>query len=71
MKGTGSRILRSSDRTRGDKNGRREDKNVLDWLTPKGVKNIQKLLGLANYYCLFIKYFVVIAKPLYDIVIKD
>ena len=46
-------------------------KNVLDWLTPKGVKNIQKLLGLANYYCLFIKYFVVIAKPLYDIVIKD
>jgi len=24
---------------------------VLDWLTPKGVKNIQKFLELANYYC--------------------
>ncbi len=46
-------------------------KIVLDWPTPKEVKDIQKFLGLANYYCLFIKYFVVIAKPLYDIVIKD
>jgi len=26
-------------------------KGVLDWLTPKGVKDIQKFLGLANYYC--------------------
>ena len=26
-------------------------KNVLDWPTPKEVKNIQKFLGLANYYC--------------------
>ena len=25
-------------------------KGVLDWLTPKCVKNIQKFLGLANYY---------------------
>jgi len=25
-------------------------KGVLDWLTPKYVKNIQKFLGLANYY---------------------
>jgi len=25
-------------------------KGVLDWLTPKGVKDIQKFLGLANYY---------------------
>jgi len=30
-------------------------KGVLDWLTPKCVKNIQKFLGLANYYCQFIK----------------
>ena len=26
-------------------------KGVLDWLTPKGVKDIQKFLGLAKYYC--------------------
>ena len=25
-------------------------KGVLDWLTPKCVKNVQKFLGLANYY---------------------
>ena len=25
-------------------------KRVLDWLTPKYVKNVQKFLGLANYY---------------------
>jgi len=30
-------------------------KSVLDWLTPQGVKDIQKFLGLANYYCQFIK----------------
>ena len=26
-------------------------KDVLDWLTPKCVKDVQKFLGLANYYC--------------------
>jgi len=26
-------------------------KDVLDWITLEGVKNIQKFLGLANYYC--------------------
>ena len=26
-------------------------KGVLKWLTPKYVKNVQKFLGLANYYC--------------------
>ena len=25
-------------------------KGILDWLTPKGVKDIQKFLGLTNYY---------------------
>jgi len=25
-------------------------KSILDWLTPKSVKNMQKSLGLANYY---------------------
>jgi len=26
-------------------------KGVLDWLTPRYVKDMQKFLGLVNYYC--------------------
>jgi len=26
-------------------------KDVLDWLTLKGVKDVQMFLGLVNYYC--------------------
>jgi len=26
-------------------------KDVLDWPTLKGVKDVQKFWGLANYYC--------------------
>jgi len=43
-------------------------KGVLDWPTLKEVKDIQKLLGLANYYWQFIKDFTVIARPLYNLV---
>jgi len=43
-------------------------KGVLDWLTSQGVKNIQKFLELANYYQWFIKDFISIARPLYDLV---
>ena len=43
-------------------------KEVLDWSIPKGVKDVQKFLGLANYYYLFIKDFATIARPLHDIV---
>jgi len=46
-------------------------KGVLDWPTPKVVKDIQKFLGLANYYHRFIKNFVAIARPLHNIVKKD
>ena len=46
-------------------------KGVLDWLTLKKVKNIQKFLRLANYYQQFIKNFIAIARPLYNIVKKD
>ena len=46
-------------------------KGVLEWPTPKCVKDVQKFLGLANYYCRFIKDFVFIARPLHDMVKKD
>ena len=44
---------------------------MLDQLIPKRVKNVQKFLGLANYYWQFIKDFIVIAKLLHDLVKKD
>ena len=46
-------------------------KGVLEWLTSKYVKDVQKFLGLANYYCRFIEGFASIARPLHDIVKKD
>ena len=46
-------------------------KRVLDWLAPKGVKDIQKFLELANYYQQSIKDFAFITRPLYDLVKKD
>jgi len=46
-------------------------KGVLEWLTPKCVKDMQKFLGLANYYHRFIKGFASIARPLHDMVKKD
>ena len=46
-------------------------KDVLDWLTPKCVKNVQKFLGLANYYCQFIEGFASIVRPLHNLVKKD
>jgi len=45
-------------------------KEVLDWPTLQGVKDVQKFLGLANY-CQFIKDFTVIARLLYDMVKKN
>ena len=46
-------------------------KDILDQLTLKGVKDVQKFLRLANYYCWFIKNFTAIARSLYNIVKKD
>ena len=46
-------------------------RGVLDWPTLKCVKDIQKFLGLANYYHRFIKGFASIARPLHDMVKKD
>ena len=46
-------------------------KGVLDWLTPKCVKDVQKFLGLVNYYHRFIEGFASIARPLHDMIKKD
>ena len=46
-------------------------KGVLDWPTPKCVKDVQKFLGLVNYYHQFIEDFAFIARPLYNMVKKD
>ncbi len=45
-------------------------KDVLDWPTPKEVKDIKKFLELANYYYWFIKDFTVIARLLHNMVKK-
>jgi len=46
-------------------------KEVLEWPTPKCVKDVQKFLGLASYYHQFIKGFASIARLLHDMVKKD
>ena len=46
-------------------------KGVLEWPTPKYVKDVQKFLELANYYRQFIEGFASIARPLHDMVKKD
>ena len=46
-------------------------KGVLEWPMPKYVKDVQKFLGLANYYRQFIEGFTSIARSLHDMVKKD
>ena len=46
-------------------------KRILEWLTPKCVKDVQKFLELVNYYHRFIQGFALIARLLYDTVKKD
>jgi len=45
-------------------------KGVLEWPTPKSVKEVQKFLGLANFYRRFIEGFAMVARPLHDLVKK-
>ena len=46
-------------------------KGVLKWPTLRCVKDVQKFLGLANYYRWFIEGFATVARPLHDLVKKD
>ena len=44
---------------------------VIEWLVPKSVKDVQKFLGLANYYRWFVKDFAKIARPLHEMTRKE
>jgi len=46
-------------------------KGVLEWLISECVKDVQKFLGLVNYYHQFIEGFALIARLLHDTVKKD
>jgi len=46
-------------------------RDVLEWPTPKCVKDVQKFLGLANYYRRFVKDFTEIARPMHRLVRKQ
>jgi len=51
----------------------KEDKvvEVLNWPTPRMVRNVRKFLELTNYYRWFIKKFVALTKPLNMLIRKD
>ena len=44
---------------------------VIEWPVPRSVKDVQKFLGLTNYYRWFVKDFARIAKPLYKMTRKE
>jgi len=44
---------------------------VFNWLASRNIKEVQKFLGLANYYRRFIKDFARIAAPLHVLVRKE
>ena len=46
-------------------------KSVLDWPTPKNLKELQSFLGLCNFYRKFIKNFAKIIEPLRILLRKD
>ena len=46
-------------------------KGALNWLAPRNVKEVQKFLGLTNYYKRFIKDFARIVAPLHVLVRKE
>jgi len=50
----------------GVKMEKKKVQGVVEWLVPKSVKDVQKFLGLANYYRRFVKDFAKIAKPLHE-----
>ena len=46
-------------------------RGMLEWPIPKCVKDVQKFLGLANYYRRFMKDFAEITRPMHRLVCKQ
>ena len=44
---------------------------VIEWPVSRSVKDVQKCLGLANYYRRFVKDFAKIARPLHEMIRKE
>ena len=61
-------VIIGEDRVRMEK---KKVQGVIEWLVPRSTKNVQKFLGLANYYRQFVKDFARIAKPLHEITRKE
>jgi len=61
-------VIIGEDRVRMEKEKVQE---VIEWPVPRSVKDVQKFLGLANYYRWFVKDFAKIAKPLYKMMGKE
>jgi len=61
-------VIIGEDRIRMEK---KKVQGVIEWLVPRSVKDVQKFLGLANYYRWFVKDFAKIAKLLYKMTRKE
>ena len=60
-------VIIGEDRVRMEKE---KVQGVIEWPVPKSMKDVQKFLGLANYYRWFVKDFAMIAKPLHEMTRK-
>ena len=61
-------VIIGEDRVRMEKE---KIQGVIEWLVPRSTKDVQKFLGLANYYKWFVKDFARIAKPLHEMMRKE
>ena len=61
-------VIIGEDRVRMEKE---KVQGVIKWPVSKSVKDVQKFLGLANYYRQFVKDFAKIARPLHEMTRKE
>ena len=61
-------VIIGEDRVRMEKE---KVQGVIEWQVPRSMKDVQKFLGLANYYRWFVKDFARIAKPLHEMMRKE
>ena len=61
-------VIIGEDRVRMEKE---KVQGVIEWPVPRSMKDVQKFLGLANYYRWFVKDFARIAKPLHEMMRKE